>query len=41
MTKIHQVLNLDIDLEADVQSGYPGVICRLGKIIRKSNPFHF
>ena len=28
MTKVSQVCNLDIDLEADAGTGYPGVICR-------------
>ena len=28
ITKISQVVKLDIDLDNDITSGYPGVICR-------------
>ncbi len=28
LSKVNRVLNLVLDLESDVQNGYPGVICR-------------
>ena len=28
LSKVNRVLNLELDLESDVQNGYPGVICR-------------
>lgn len=38
VTKISQVCNLDIDIDADTQSGYPGVICR--KCVNLVETFH-
>ena len=33
ISKINQVLNMELDLDMDIQSGYPGVICRCATLL--------